>query len=52
MTIYGGELIRCGQWSEDDGRQAGAGMAAARQDPGSLRVGPTLMETRATRWAT
>ncbi len=52
VTIYGRELIRCGQWSEDDGRQAEAEMAAARQDPGSFWVGPTLMETRATRWAT
>lgn len=49
VTIYGPELIRRGLWSDGEAEQAQAEMAAARQDPGAFWVGPTVMETRATR---
>jgi SAM-dependent methyltransferase len=49
VTVYGPELIRQGRWSEAQAGQAKAEMAAARQDPGAFWVGPTVMETRATR---
>ena len=49
VTIYGPELIRRGLWSEAEAAQARAEMAQARQDPGAFWVGPTVMETRATR---
>jgi SAM-dependent methyltransferase len=49
VTTYGPELIRQGLWSDGEARRAEAEMAAARQDPGAFWVGPTLMETRATR---
>ena len=49
VTIYGPELIRRGLWSDQEAERARAEMAAARQDPGAFWVGPTVMETRATR---
>ncbi|MDM7937802.1 MAG: methyltransferase domain-containing protein [Cyanobium sp. CZS 48M] len=49
VTTYGPELIRRGLWSDQEADRARAEMAAARQDPGAFWVGPTVMETRATR---
>ncbi len=49
VTVYGPELIRQGLWREAEAERAQAEMAQARQDPGAFWVGPTVMETRATR---
>ncbi|MCT0223739.1 methyltransferase domain-containing protein [Synechococcus sp. CS-1328] len=49
VSLYGEELIRQGRWSEADAEEAAAEMAAARSDPGSYWVGPTVLELRATR---
>ncbi|CAK6687369.1 methyltransferase domain-containing protein [Synechococcus sp. BA-124 BA4] len=49
VTVYGPELIRQGLWTEAEAEGAQTEMVQARQDPGAFWVGPTVMETRATR---
>jgi len=51
VTIYGRELLRQGSWTAGDAEAAAAEMAAARRDPGSFWVGPTLLELRARQQA-
>jgi len=50
VAVYGRQLQALGLWCAADAQQAVAEIAAARQDPGSYWVGPTLLELRATRW--
>jgi SAM-dependent methyltransferase len=47
VTIYGRELLRQRRWTAADADAAAAEMAAARRDPGSFWVGPTVLELRA-----
>jgi len=47
VTIYGQELLRQGRWTAADAEAAAAEMAAARRDPGSFWVGPTVLELQA-----
>jgi SAM-dependent methyltransferase len=47
VTIYGLELLRQGRWTAEDAEAAAAEMAAARRDPGSFWVGPTVLELQA-----
>ncbi|MFM8604830.1 MAG: methyltransferase domain-containing protein [Cyanobium sp.] len=49
VRIYGQRLQAAGLWSEADARAVAAEMAAARRDPGSVWVGPTVLELRALR---
>jgi SAM-dependent methyltransferase len=49
VRIYGEELIRAGTWSAGDAAAAEREMAAARRDPGSFWLGPTVLELRAVR---
>jgi hypothetical protein len=41
-----------GLWSAAEASEADAAMAAARRDPGSLWVGPTVLELQARRSGT
>jgi SAM-dependent methyltransferase len=52
VRVYGRRLQALGLWSATDAAEAEAAMAAARLDPGSLWVGPTLLEVRARRLET
>jgi SAM-dependent methyltransferase len=51
VTIYGRELLRQGRWTAGDADAAAVEMAAARRDPGSFWVGPTVLELQARKWA-
>lgn len=47
VAVYGQRLQSLGLWSEADAEALAAELAAAREDPGSVWVGPTLLELRA-----
>lgn len=49
VRVYGRELIHQGRWSEEEADRAEAEMAAARNDPGSYWIGPTVLELHAGR---
>jgi SAM-dependent methyltransferase len=49
VSIYGRRLQAMGLWSAAEAAEAEAAMAAARRDPGSLWVGPTVLEVVARR---
>ncbi|MEB3321833.1 MAG: methyltransferase domain-containing protein [Synechococcaceae cyanobacterium] len=49
VRIYGAELIRQGRWSTEEAARAEREMEAARADPGSCWMGPTVLELHATR---
>ncbi|MFM8966578.1 MAG: methyltransferase domain-containing protein [Vulcanococcus sp.] len=49
VHVYGRRLQELGLWSATDAREAEAAMADARRDPGSLWVGPTVLELLARR---
>jgi hypothetical protein len=47
VRIYGRRLQQLGLWSTADAEAVALEMAAARRDPGSVWVGPTVLELRA-----
>ncbi len=49
VQVYGQRLRLQGLWSEAEAEAAAAELAAARRDPGSVWVGPTVLELRARR---
>jgi SAM-dependent methyltransferase len=49
VRVYGRRLQDMGLWSAAEASEADAAMAAARRDPGSLWVGPTVLELLARR---
>ncbi len=49
VRVYGRRLQTAGLWSEAEAAAVAAEMAAARQDSGSVWVGPTVLELRALR---
>jgi SAM-dependent methyltransferase len=49
VAVYAPQLIAQGLWSAHDQAEADAEIQAARTDPGSYWVGPTVLELRATR---
>jgi SAM-dependent methyltransferase len=49
VRVYGRRLQDMGLWSAAEASEADAAMAAARRDPGSLWVGPTVLELQARR---
>jgi len=49
VRVYGQRLQELGLWSAAEAVEADAAMAAARQDPGSLWMGPTVLEIIARR---
>lgn len=49
VRVYGRRLQQLGLWSASDADAVAAEMAAARRDPGSVWVGPTVLELRAVR---
>ena len=49
VRVYGRRLQAMGLWSAAEASEADAAMAAARRDPGSLWVGPTVLELLARR---
>ena len=49
VRVYGRRLQSLGLWSTAEAAEADAAMAAARRDPGSLWVGPTVLEVLARR---
>jgi SAM-dependent methyltransferase len=49
VEVYAAQLMVQGLWSAHDQAEADAEISAARSDPGSYWVGPTLLELRATR---
>jgi SAM-dependent methyltransferase len=52
VQVYGRRLQALGLWSAAEAAAAGAAMDAARRDPGSLWVGPTVLEVVARRLET
>ncbi len=44
VLVYGRRLQSLGLWSAEEAGEAEEALAAARQDPGSLWVGPTVLE--------
>jgi hypothetical protein len=49
VSIYGRRLQAMGLWSAAAAAEAEAAMATARRDPGSIWVGPTVLEVVARR---
>jgi len=49
VRVYGRRLQQLGLWSAGDAEAVAAEMTAARRDPGSVWVGPTVLEVRALR---
>lgn len=49
VRVYGRRLQELGLWSAAEAEEADAAMEAARHDPGSLWVGPTVLELVARR---
>ena len=49
VLVYGKRLRQQGLWSDSDAAAVAAELAAARRDPGSVWVGPTVLELRARR---